>query len=397
MNVRKIDFTEPDPHKRVAAYARVSTLRECQEDSFETQVKYYETLIASTPQWELAKIYADRGFSGVSAEKRPGFMEMIRDAEQKAFDILLVRSVSRFARNVKEAWEYCRKLKIWGIEIRFEKERISGNDPIAEPIFQLLASCAQEESRTVSERTKWSIHKLQEQGIYHMGNGRILGYDERDGKLLPNADAWIVQALFCHYADGDSIQTIQEALSACGYHTTRASIGRMLRNVVYVGDRVLQKQAPKHYLTHKPDPTQPYQSHYIPDAHEALISRELWNKAQARLSETARMASVGVRRRRDSHMLYGKLFCGICGHPMKRKIIFSGDEKTAVWKCADRLQGKRGSGCQNGTIKELDLLCLLADIEEDLPCAIDCIIEGKELKLLPRPPLVSAHNSNLSS
>ncbi len=384
MQVRKLASRDIYRKKRVAAYARVSTMQESQEDSFETQVKYYETFIKNTPNWKFTKVYADHGFSGVSAENRPGFMEMVRDAKCKEFDILLVRSISRFARNVKEAQVYCRELKAHGIEVRFEKERVSSNDPTAELAFNLLASCAQEESRANSERTKWGIHKMQEQGIYHVGSNRILGYDEIKGELTPNKDAWIVIYIYEHYAVGDGIPQIQEDLLERGHETTRASIGRILRNAAYVGDRLLQKQPPKNYLTHKPDWLQAYESHYIKNTHEGIVSRELWEKVQRRIGDAEELASMGTKVRRDCHFLYGKVFCGACGQPMKRKLVNACRpredgtvDKIAVWKCADRLKGSKGDGCKNDILKEdelLDHVCCELGIEGDgLEAAVDRI------------------------
>ncbi len=290
MVIRMIPPQKSIRKKRVAAYARVSTLMENQEDSFETQVKYYETFIKSNSDWELCKIYSDFGFSGVSAEKRPGFMEMIREAEDKNFDILLVRSVSRFARNVREAQIYCHKLKALGIEVVFEKESISGTDTSTEMAFNLLAACAQEESRIASARIKWANNERAKQGIRHLGNNRVLGYDEIDGKLTPNQDAWIIRKIFADYADGRTMTAIANALNELGVRGIRkhnplhaSYIGHILRNEIYVGDRLLQKSPPKHYLTHKPDRNQPYDSYYHKNMHTGIVSRELWNAVQGKL------------------------------------------------------------------------------------------------------------------
>ncbi len=402
MQVRKLASRDIYRKKRVAAYARVSTMQECQEDSFETQVKYYESLIKGTPNWKFTKVYADHGFSGVSAENRPGYMEMVRDAKCKEFDILLVRSISRFARNVKEAQIYCRELKANGIEVRFEKERVSSLDATAELAFNLLASCAQEESRATSERTKWGVHKLQEQGILHIGD-RLLGYEEVAGELTPDKEAWVVKKIFELYADGETSTEIASYINRTGFRrdstlrrVDRRRILEILRNPTYVGDRLLQKQAPKNYLTHKPDQLQAYQSHYIKNTHEGIVSRELWDAVQSRLERADELTSFGTQCRTDSHFLYGKVFCGICGHPMKRKMVNSGRpcadgsvDKIAVWKCADRLKGSKGNGCKNDILKEDDLIervcCELGINESELEkCAeqIDrIIVTGGEIEV----------------
>lgn len=401
--VQKIEVREIYKKKRVAAYARVSTHKENQEESFETQVKYYETLIKSNPNWTFTKVYADHGFSGVSAEKRPGFMEMVRDGRWGTFDILLVRSISRFARNVKEAQIYCRELKIHGIEVRFERERISSADPSAEMAFNLLAACAQEESRSISERTKWSVHKLQEQGIYHIGN-RLLGYEEIDGVLTPDKEAWVVKQVFELYAAGKTPTQIADHISRTGYRREkdlkkldRRRIYEILRNPTYVGDRFLQQKAPKNYMTHKPDWKQEYDSYHLKDSHESIISRELWDKVQARLERKTELFTAGAKVRGDSHFLYGKMFCGLCGLPMKRKLVTSGGEKRVVWKCADRFKGKQGNGCKNDIVREWSLLegiCVRLEIDaetfEERVAALErraneidrIIVAGKNIEVL---------------
>lgn len=396
--------------KRVAAYARVSTQKENQEESFETQVKYYETLIKSNPNWTFTKVYADHGFSGVSAEKRPGFMEMVRDGRNKKFDILLVRSISRFARNVKEAQIYCRELKIHGIEVRFERERISSADPSAEMAFNLLAACAQEESRSISERTKWSIHKLQEQGVLHIGN-KALGYEEIDGVLTPTDEAWAVKEIFENYAAGESMAEIAANLNRRGFRRekslkkiTRDHVCYILKNPIYVGDRHFQKQAPKNYMTLRPDWKQEYDSYRMKDLHEGIIDRGLWDRVQERLGRENELFTAGVKVRKDSHFLYGKVFCGICRNQMKRKNVISGGEKVTVWKCADRLKGKQGNGCKNDIVRErslLEMICAKLEIDaetfEERATELECraneidrvIVTGTDIEVLTFARLAS--------
>ncbi len=288
MRVELLPGREGRERKRVAAYARVSTLQEHQEDSLETQVRYYEQRIRSSPEWVFVKVYADLGFSGGNAQKRPGFMEMIHDAEQGAFDLLLVRSISRFARNAREAQIYCRKLKALGVEARFEREHLSNMDASTEMAFHLLAACAQEESRITSERVKWGIRKRQELGIYRVGSRRIFGYDEIEGMLVPNGDAWVIAYLFAHYAAGESISQIGQALEQMGHRASPSTLRARLRNEAYVGDRRMQKQAPNHYLTHRPDWSQPYTSYYYADTHPGIVSRALWEQVQQRMDARGR-------------------------------------------------------------------------------------------------------------
>ena len=178
--------------KKVAAYARVSTLLEEQEESYETQKNYYEALIRQNPDWEFAGIFADRGITGTSAKKRPEFMRMIEAARNGEINIILCKSISRFSRNVIDTQHYVHELKSMHVEVRFEKEGISSFDGSADLIFSVMASAAEMESRSISENVKWSYRRKLEQGVRHLGSNRIFGYDEINGKLTPNEDAWIV-------------------------------------------------------------------------------------------------------------------------------------------------------------------------------------------------------------
>ena len=211
--------------KRVAAYARVSTLTEAQEESYETQVHYYTDLIQSTEGWALAGIYADQGITGTSAAKRPEFLRMIEDAEAGKIDIILCKSVSRLSRNFAEAQKYVHALKAINVEVRFEKEGISSFDPSSDMIFSTMAAVAQEESRSISDNVKWGNKRRMEMGIRHVGSNHMLGYDEMNGKLTPNDDAWIVRLMFEEYAAGVAPTVILQHLREKGARRMRSEKG----------------------------------------------------------------------------------------------------------------------------------------------------------------------------
>ncbi|MEF9896070.1 MAG: recombinase family protein, partial [Clostridia bacterium] len=306
--------------QRVAAYARVSTSSEEQAESCATQVDYYTRLIRQNSHWEFIDIYADRGKTATGAEHRLEFQRMIADAKEGKFDVLLVKAISRFARNVVDAQKYVHELKRYDVEIRFENEAISSLDPTAEMMFNILAITAQQESKNKSEYVRWTYQKLAAQGIRHLGNNRVLGYDEVDGKLTPNKDAWIVKMIFEQYAAGMSLSRIVKNLNDAGAKRMRcdkpfnpAVIGYLLKNVVYRGDRMLQKAAPHNYLTKKPDITRAYTSHEIKADHEAIIDDDTWDRAQARRLETQDERLRGIHKRESAHFLYGKVFCSQCG------------------------------------------------------------------------------------
>ena len=179
---------------RTAAYCRVSTNRADQEDSFEVQKEYYDKYIQSNPDWEYVGIYSDNGISGTDAKKRPGFMQMVQDAVDGKIDLILVKSISRFSRNVV--------------------------DPTAFLMFGLMAVIAQSESESISKNMKWRYQKAFEQGKYSLGNNHILGYSTKhDGTIYINDDAWIVRKIFQMFLAGKSYSAIASAVNAAGGHS----------------------------------------------------------------------------------------------------------------------------------------------------------------------------------
>ena len=351
--------------KRVAAYCRVSTLKENQEESFETQQRYYTDLINHTSGWQPVKVYADEGFSGVLAEKRPGFMAMMADARNNLIDIILVKSISRFARNAKEAQRYVHELKDLEVEVRFEREGISSMDGSAEMAFSMLAVAAQEESRSISENMKWSLRKHAEQGIRHLGSNRILGYDEVNGVLVPNQDAWIVRVIFEDYAAGlypIEIQRHLEDLGAVNSSTKRipgsGNMRKVLGNEVYAGDRMIQKGPVRDLLTKQPDYSKSYTSYYLTDDHEPIVDRQLFDQVQVRLEFVDQERKIGIYRNSRSDDLYGLVFCSECGLPF-RKGDCNEYKGTAYqyWACSRRKhRNKKKRTCPNRSIKIEQLL-----------------------------------------
>ena len=381
--------------KRVAAYARVSTLAEAQEESYETQRSYYADLIDGTDGWELVGIYADQGISGTSASKRPQFMKMLQDARDGKIDLILCKSISRFSRNFVDTQRYIHELKALNVEVRFEKEGINSFEPSSDLIFSLMAAIAQEESRSISENVKWSYRRLAELGIRHVGNNHMLGYDEVGGKLTPNKDAWMVRQMFQDYAAGMAPSAILQHLQETGakrLHSGRSftwsSVLTILRNEAYVGDRLLQKTAPQDFLTKKPDPMAEYEAKYLRDDHEGIVTREVWDRVQERLRETEKARSAGLNCRNTAHPLYGRLFCASCGEPYRRCTAsrVSGNYKT--WRCRGRV---KSSGCKNRHVEESVLFQEIADaLEADIgtirrgsiPGDIQIIVEDTGVRIV---------------
>lgn len=287
MKITKINPTKEKVKKRVVAYCRVSTLSDGQSESFESQVAYYKEMLSGNPEREFVGIYADYGLSATQAKTRPEFLRMIDDAYAGKIDVIYCKSISRFCRNTSECLKYTRELKVKGVEVIFEKEDLSTFNPMSEMVFNFMALVAQEESRSLSENIVWGLDKLAEKGIRHMGPHRVYGYTEINGVLTPNEDANVVRFIFDEYASGVKTKEIIKHLKRLniktfhGHETFKPSgIAKILNNVMYKGDRLIQKVPHPDYLTHKPDPSKPYKQYYVENAHEALVSREMWDKAQ---------------------------------------------------------------------------------------------------------------------
>ena len=373
--------------KRVAAYCRVSTDTAGQQESYDTQVRYYKTLIPANVDWEFAGVYADEGRSGTSAKHRPEFIRLIQDAEQGQIDIILTKSISRFARNVVDCQRYVRSLKSRGVEVRFEREGISSMDASADFIFSMLATVAQEESRSISENVRWRYAKDFENGVYHLGSNRLLGYDMNDaGKLTPNEDAWIVKFAFDSYLSGKKLTEIAADLDAAGARRLRSDkpytaerIRRIIHNEYYVGDMLLRKNAPKDFLT-KRQRNVDYTSYYVKDVHEGIIDRNTWEQVKAKLDTVDTDKAAGlVFNCTETHFLYGKVFCEECGSPYTRRTFINRKgEHYKAWNCRQRQKGKKGNGCKNSAVREEKLLAQIASALESVEfdrTAFDLFVE----------------------
>lgn len=369
MIIRKIQPKCVAAKKRVAAYCRVSTQRDEQDESFATQKKYYEGMISTHPDWELVKIYSDR-HSATAAKNRPGFQEMLADAEAKKLDIVICKSISRFARNIVDCQKYTQWFSTLGITVIFEEQNIRTDDPTSGFVLSMMSAIAQDESHSISENERKSYESRFARGEYNLGNNRILGYDSEDGVLVPNKDAWIVKEVFRRFLAGESYRQIAKGLKDMGAECLHSKGGfgvetlrYMISNETYVGDKCLQKKAPVDYLTKKPDPNRKAMSNYLYDDHEAIIDRETWDKAQAILKERKELAKAGVyKTNREHHFLYGKVFCGECGAPFLRR-TFNGSTPYKAWNCRNRQKGKGEIKCGNRFIREKQLL---NQIQEEL-------------------------------
>ena len=361
MKIKKIAPKTSAEKKRVAAYCRVSTLQDQQEESFETQKAYYSEFIQAHPDWVLTKIYADR-HSGTDAAKRPGFQEMLAAAEAKQIDIVLCKSISRFARNVVDCQQYVKWFRTLGITIFFEEQNIQTDDPACDFVLSMMAAVAQDESHSISRNIQAAYESRYARGEYNLGNNRILGYDCKKGKLIPNKDAWIVREVFNRFLAGHNYTEIADALEKMGAKSKRGkkrfsveTLRNMLTNETYVGDKRLQKQPPKDYLTKKPDPSREYKTYYLKDDHEPLIDWETWDKVQEIISQRREEVEAGIYWTNGvHHEFYGKIFCGECGAPFVRRTFRDKKGNSyKAWNCRER---QKGSGCVCHAVREEKLM-----------------------------------------
>ena len=243
---------------RLAAYCRVSTDQEDQLQSFENQKTYFEEYASRHPEYILAGLYADEGISGTNTRHRDDFNRMIADCEAGKIDVVITKSISRFARNTADCLMYARKLKDLGIAVIFEKEGINTMDGSGELLFTILSSLAQEESRSISENTTWGIRYLFTQGVLHLNTNRFLGYDkDKDGNLIINQEqAEIVRYIYTSFLEGNGPGVIARRLREAGVPGVMgeakwcaSTIQGILVNEKYSGDALLQKTYPKARIT----------------------------------------------------------------------------------------------------------------------------------------------------
>ena len=286
-------------NRRVAAYARVSTNRECQQTSYEAQIQYYTRYIEKKPDWIFAGIYADEGVTGTSTQKRVAFLQMIQDAMDGKIDLIVTKSVSRFARNTVDSLSVIRKLKEHGVEIYFEKENIWTFDAKGELLITIISSLAQEESRSISENTRWGMRKAFQDGKVFVPYRHFLGYDRgENGELKVNPEqAKTVRMIYKMFLDGNSFYRIAAELTQRRIPTPYGkeiwrdrTVKNILQNEKYRGDALLQKRYSRNFLDRKMRKNEGEgPQYYVVGNHEAIIEPETFDKVQRELQRRAEM------------------------------------------------------------------------------------------------------------
>ncbi len=333
--------------KKVAAYCRVSTDSEEQLNSYQAQVSYYKALIQNNTEWEFVDIYADEGISGTNSLKRTEFLRMIKDAKDGKIDIILTKSISRFARNTVDILRYTRELKEYGVAVKFEKENINTMEASGEIFLTIFSSLAQEESRSISENSRWGIVKGFKDGKVFCNTTRFLGYDKDDnGNLVINEkEAQIVRRIYQEYLDGKSYSSIARGLEKDNIPTVTgskkwwdSSVTIILTNEKYYGALLQQKTVTIDFLTHKRVKNKGFADKYlIEDNHDPIISKEVFEKVQAEKERRAKLKNNIKNDRGKYSSKYpfsGKIVCSKCGSTYRRRTWNSDKScRRVVWQC----------------------------------------------------------------
>ncbi len=338
---------------RVAAYCRVSTDSEDQKNSFAAQNAYYTALITGKENWTLVDIYADEGITGTSAKKRPDFQRLLSDCRKGKIDKVLVKSISRFARNTTDCLEAIRELKALGISVVFEEQSIDTSVVSGEMLTAVLASCAQAESQSISKNLKWSYQKRMESGNF-ITQKYPFGYRLVEGKLvIDEKEAATVRKIFHLYLSGWSTIEIAAEINKAGIPTrdglnswSCATVKYILHNEKYIGDALLQKKYSTDTFPYQKKPNKGEKpQYYISDTHPPIIEREVFETVQA-LYKSKRPQIVGSPRLR--YDFSQKVFCGNCGTCFKRIV----NRDTPYWVCNCH---SRGGDCSMPPISEAEL------------------------------------------
>lgn len=276
---------------KVAAYCRVSTNHEEQESSLETQISYYEKLIAKHDDWQLVKIYAER-VSGTQLKKRPEFMKMLSACKHGKIDLILAKSISRFGRNTLDTLKTLYELFNLGVKVCFEKENLNNYDKEMRIMIGIYAGFAQEESKNMSDNIKWGIRERMKEGKVCLNCTRFLGYgkDENGRLVVVESEAVVIRKIFELYLNGFGVRKIKKYLEENGIKTvtgknvwSTSTIDRILSNEKYAGDVLMQKSFTENFLTGKRKKNEgELAMYFIENDHEAIISRDVFKKVQER-------------------------------------------------------------------------------------------------------------------
>ena len=344
---------------RVAAYCRVSTQIEEQLNSYEVQKNYYTDKINSEPKWTLAGIYADKGISGTNALKRDEFQKMIRACKRGKIDMIITKSISRFARNTVDCLNYIRKLKEYNVDVFFEEQGIHSKDTGSEFYITIYGSIAQSESENISANVRWGKDQRAKEGKVIFNYHNFLGYRKgKNGKpeIVEN-EAEIIREIYNMYLSGNSLDGIAKTLTANGIKSPSnkdkwvvSTVKSILTNEKYKGDALINKTYTVDCISKKTKVNNGERpKYYVENNHPAIISAEVFNRTQeefARRSSKRKVKQKGTKtelgKYSSKYALSELLICGECGTPYRRCTWSKNGNKKIVWRCINRLDyGKK--------------------------------------------------------
>lgn len=362
--------------RRVAGYARVSTDSDEQFTSYEAQVDYYTQYIKRNPEWEFVKVYTDEGISGTNTKHRIGFNEMIADAMSGKIDLIVTKSVSRFARNTVDSLVTIRKLKEKGVEVFFEKENIYTFDGKGELLLTIMSSLAQEESRSISENVTWGQRKRFADGKVSLPYKQFLGYRKgADGfpEVVPE-EAIVVHRIYTRFMEGLTPGAIAKELTADGIPTPSrkqrwqtSTVESILQNEKYKGAALLQKCFTVDFLTKKRKVNEgEVPQYYVEHSHEPIITPEEFDKVQTELARRKRIS----RQYSGKSIFSSRIVCGDCGSYFGSKVWNSTSKyRRVIWQCNSKFKGEHK--CETPHLDE-------ETIKARFVTALNAIIESKD-------------------
>ena len=345
--------SDEDGLLRVAAYCRVSTDSEDQLESYKAQVAYYTDAIAKNPKWRFVDIYADEGITGTMAKKRTNFMRMMRDCDKGQIDLILTKSVARFARNTVDSLKYVRKLKAKGIGVYFEEQALDSLKTENEMAIGLYSVLAQAESENISANVRWGIQQRMKSGTFKF-RYNLLGYrkGENGDPEIGEGEAQHIRKIYEMYLDGNSLDQIKAELESNGVETktgsktwNKAIIQSILTNERYCGDLLMQKTFTENCITKKVKKNRGEMPKYlVKDNHPAIIDRVTFKRVQMEMARRSSVRKTSDKSITEQGKYSGKfaltdiLICGECGSPYRRKTYSRNGKNKRVWRCLNRLE-----------------------------------------------------------
>lgn len=371
--------------RRIAGYARVSTDSDEQFTSYEAQVDYYTNYIKSKPEWDFVDVYTDEGISGTNTKKREGFKKMISDALSGKIDLIVTKSVSRFARNTVDSLVTIRKLKEAGVECYFEKENIYTFDGKGELLIMIMSSLAQEESRSISENITWGQRKRFSDGKVHLAYKHFLGYKKgANGKLeIIEDEAKIVRLIYSLFIKGKTASCIAKHLTENGIKTPakkdiwqKSTVDSILTNEKYKGDALLQKKFTVDFLEKKMKKNEgEIPQYYVENSHPAIIDPVEWEQVQV---EFARRVELG-RTYSSKSIFSSKLVCEDCGGFYGQKVWHSTSKyRRVVWQCNKKFKDKEEK-CKTTTLTAETIQMMFLNAYNTFMGNRDYVLEDCEL------------------